>query len=398
MSKADVKFPSSGGGTPYALDVEDEGSAIVSNPGAINFTGAGVTVTENPSGTAEVDIPGGGTPYALDIEDEGGGVVTNPTAINFTGNGYSLQQSPSGVAKIDLFGGIYGDNYIFVNANGTDGQNATELQAAYNLAKTMSPSATNRMTIIAANGYYDFGGSAFTMDTQYIDLVSLDGNRSIIFNSSNANGTISITANDVFVKGVDVQSKEFQIGNNLNLLKVENCKGGDLSFGYGQIVSGTFTNCIGGNYSFGNDGTASGTFINCIGGDSSFGGSIFNATTASGTFTNCIGGDYSFAGTDASFTFFVGGTASGTFKYCTASSYSFGGSNDTSGLSPGTASGSFTNCVGGVYSFGNDPVGLSTLSGKLYWCKLTSGNFQTVSGSGQTRMCLTGTNVEDNQG
>jgi len=262
--------------------------------------------------------------------------------------------------------GIEGTSYVFVSANGTDGQNATELQAAYNLAKTMSPSATNRITIIAANGYYDFGGSAFVMDTQYIDLVSLDGNRSVIFNSSNVNGTISITANDVFVKGVDVQTKSFTIADNLNLLKVENCKGGDSSFGSGVTLSGTFTNCDGGFASFATDGTASGTFINCTGGNYSFGGAFFSNGTASGIFTNCTGGNFSFSGA-------LGG-------FFTA-----------------TASGTFTHCIGGSNSFGSGSL-FSTLSGKLYWCKLTSGAFNTVSGSGQTRMCLTGTNVEDNQG
>jgi hypothetical protein len=59
MSKAEVKFPAAGGGgTPYALDILDEGNLILSNPGDINFAGAGVTVTESPTGTALVTIPG----------------------------------------------------------------------------------------------------------------------------------------------------------------------------------------------------------------------------------------------------------------------------------------------------------------------------------------------------
>jgi hypothetical protein len=177
-------------------------------------------------------------------------------------------------------GGLEGTNYIYVMADGTDTENAAELSAAYTTAQAMSPSATNRITIVCGPGKYNFGSSAFVMDTQYIDLVSLDGNRSVIFNSSNAAGTISITANDVFVKGVDVETKNFTIASNLNLLKVENCQGGD--------------------YSFGGDDT-----------------------------------------------------------------------------------------------FGSNPI---TVSGKLYFCRLTSGNFETVSGGGITRLCLNGSNVEDNQG
>jgi hypothetical protein len=342
-------------------------------------------------------------------------------------------------------GGISGTQYIFVQANGTDTQNATELQNVYTTAQSMSPSISNRITIVAAPGNYNFGVSAFTMDTQYIDLVSLDGNRSIIFNSSNSGGTISVTANDVFIKGVDVLTKNFTIATNLNLLKVENCNGGDYSFGgdlSGGIVvinvsgtfisceggeysfaggsnpaSGVFTNCTAGNYSFGSLGGASGNFTNCKGGDYSFAG---DGANASGTFTNCNGGDYSFGttGGQASGRFVnctgglssfggggtangvfincqgsdqgsfggLGGTASGTFTNCTGTQESFGGG--------GTASGTFTNCTGGLTSFG----GGGTLSGKLYYCRLTSGTFQTVSGSGVTRLCIDGSNVENNQG
>jgi hypothetical protein len=362
-------------------------------------------------------------------------------------------------------GGLEGTQYLFVAANGTDIENAAELQAAYDLAKTMSPSATNRITVIAAPGNYNFG-SAFVMDTQYIDLVSLDGNRSIVFNGT---GTISITANDVFVKGVNVLTKNFTIENNLNLLKVENCQGGDNSFGGQGIASGTFINCIGGGESFGGQGIASGTFINCQGGSGSFGGtasgtfincqggdiSFGGVGTASGTFTNCQGGDLSFGGTasgtftncvggdvsfggggDASGTFtncqggnesFGGvGTASGTFTDCIGDILSFGGEGQASGTftncqggelsfgyfgtasgtftncvggdgsfgSNGNASGTFTNCVGGVDSFGGNS---GTLSGKLFYCRLTSGTFPTVSGSGVTVLCIDGNNAINTQ-
>lgn len=241
--------------------------------------------------------------------------------------------------------GLKGSNYVFVSANGTNIENAAELLAAYNLAKTMSPSITNRITVVAALGNYNFGSTAFVMDTQYIDLVSLDGNKSIVFNSANSAGTINITANDVFVKGVDVGTKSFLIGDNLNLLKLENCKGGASSFGKIQIISGTFTNCIGGNRSFGFQGTASGIFTNCVGGSESFG----SVNTASGTFTNCIGGSGSFGGQ---------GTASGVFNNCTGTGSSFGATYFYSGL-PGTC----VSCTSDLYG---------SLSGKLYFCRQTS--------------------------
>jgi hypothetical protein len=260
----------------------------------------------------------------------------------------------------------------------------------------MSPSATNRITIVAAPGYYNFNSLlGFAMDTQYIDLVSLDGNRSIIFNGI---GTIIVSADNVYVKGVNTLSLPFEVGSGLSSIKLEDCKGGDLSLGAnaGFILSGTFINCEMGNLSFGTSNTTiSGTFINCIAGSGSFGG----GGTASGIFNNCVGGNDSFGNT-ASGTFInckaentsfgAGGTASGTFTSCVGDIASFG----TSIVLGGTASGIFTNCIGGTFSFG----GRGTLSGKLYYCRLTSGTFATVSGAGITRLCLDGSNAENNQG
>jgi hypothetical protein len=247
---------------------------------------------------------------------------------------------------------LEGTQYVFVVANGTDVENAAELQAAYDTAKTMSPSGTNVIAIIAAPGNYNFGASPFVMDEPFVDLVSLDGNKSIVFNSSNNAGTILIQESAVFVKGVDVLNKNFTIINDLLFLRVENCKGGDFSFGgdssFGSNslqVSGTFIDCVGGNFSFGAFGVASGNFINCTGGD----GSFSSLGTALGIFTNCKGGENSFAG----------------------------------GM---TASGIFTNCVGDNSSFG----GGGTLSGKLYRCQLTAGTFQTPTGSGKIVLGIDG--------
>ena len=273
-------------------------------------------------------------------------------------------------------GGIGGSSYVYVMADGTDIENAAELQAAYVTAQSMSPSATNRITVIAAPGNYNFQSTAFTMNTQYIDLVSLDGNRSIVFNSSDSNGTISITANDVFVKGLDTLTKAFNIATNLNLLKVENCKVGDGSFGVFAIVSGTFTDCTVGGGSFGFYSTASGTFNNCITGGSSFGSGAGYAA-ASGIFNDCIAEDESFGGSN--------GTASGTFFNCRGGIRSFSKNN---------ATGTFNNCISGEESYGR----LGTLSGKLYYCRLTAGTFATVSGAGITRYCLDGTDTANNQG
>jgi hypothetical protein len=383
------------------------------------------------------------------------------------------------IDTVSAYVGLGGTQYVFVAANGTDLQNAAELQAAYVTAQGMSPSITNRITVIAAPGNYNFSTANFEMNTDYIDLVSLDGNKSIVFNGSN---TIEITTNDVFVRGVDVGTLNFTIANSLNLLRVENCSGGDNSFGGGGggTADGTFTDCSGGDFSFGgNSGTASGTFTNCTGGGRAFGGgggtasgtftdctggndsfggggggtasgtftdctggdkSFGTGGTASGTFTNCSGGDKSFAGdggtadgtfTDCSgtdFSFGGGGTADGVFTNCTGGFDSFGGGGgtasgtftDCSGVNNsfgafGTASGVFTNCTGGKSSFGSGGTasgvfnsciggdrafgggGGGTLNGFLYYCRLTSGTFVTVSVGGRTMYCIDGNNNINNQ-
>jgi len=358
-------------------------------------------------------------------------------------------------------GGLEGTQYVFVAANGTDVENAAELQAAYNLAVIkrapiitptnipLSNASDNgggvynisvanfldqsyfvpgqtynviingtsyqmfvqgimsnmifvsnlvpglsftslildvltypRVTVIAAPGNYNFGTSVFTMNTEYIDLVSLDGNKSIVFNAPLdpgffEYGSINITANDVFVKGVDVLTKQFKTGNGLNLLKVENCAGGETSFG-GTNASGTYINCIGGLASFGGANISSGTFINCTGGDFSFGGGTM-FPTSSGIYENCIGKNYSFGGS------YTGGTSSGTYTNCIGENYSFGYNGNVSGL--------FSNCVGGNSSWiSNQPGG--KLTGKLYFSRHTFSQTNPAPGLGGSVVAfITGSNT-----
>jgi hypothetical protein len=340
-------------------------------------------------------------------------------------------------------GGLAGTQYVYVAANGTDVENAAELQAAYDLAKTMSPSASNRITVIAAPGNYKFP-STFIMDTEYIDLVSLTGNADVIFDVDVSdpfilsNFTITnivyallIDADNIFVKGIqgkDVNSANWNIwwgeldykyginiSNNLPNVVVENCIAGPFSFaadftfgtqpvktlsstfinckasyfsfGYMTITSGTFLNCeaitlglYNGTDLFGAYGTASGYFENCKSDNSSFA----RGGIASGTFLNCVS-------TQSSFGFGFSGIASGTFRNCIVDSLSFGGT--ASGIfinchSSGsgsfgqyvTASGTFINCTGGFDSFASD----GTASGTFTNCVAKGYSFgynQSASGT-----------------
>ena len=270
----------------------------------------------------------------------------------------------------------------------TNGQNLVE---AYNYAKTLTPngaalSATNRVSVIIQPGNYTIGAT-LTLDTQFVDLIGLGAiklRRGCVPAVIIGGNTLNVTANDVRVKGISVGTQGFSVGDNLSLLVIEDCVGGNSSFN-NITVSGTFINCTGGTGSFASSSfvsmTASGTFINCQGGNSSFGHNN-SGGTASGLFVNCTVGTASGFG---------GGFASGTFIDCEGGAYSFG----TYFFGGTAASGTFINCIGSSPSFANNGGG--SPSGKFYRCRLTADIFKTVTGAGLMRNCIDGNNNTVNQ-
>jgi len=275
----------------------------------------------------------------------------------------------------------------------TNGQN---LVAAYNYAKTLTPngaalSATNRVSVIIQPGNYTLAAQ-LAVDTQFVDLIGLGATKlrrgcvpAVIISISVGN-PLSVTANDVRVQGISVGTRGFSIGTNAPLQIFEDCLGtADYSFST-TIVAGTFINCTGGGGAFAGvpfvAQTANGTFINCVGAGSSF-GSGNTAGAASGLFVNCT------TGISSGFGFVA--IASGTFIDCEGGDNAFGGSPFPAAV----ASGTFINCVGGFNAFGNG--GSATATGKFYRCRLTSGTFRTVTGTGLMRNCIDGNNNTVNQ-
>jgi hypothetical protein len=51
----------------------------------------------------------------------------------------------------------------------------------------------------------------------------------------------------------------------------------------------------------------------------------------------------------------------------------------------------------GVHVFSGSVSDDGILSGKLYYCRLTVGTFETVSGGGRTVYCIDGTDTPNNQ-
>ena len=273
-----------------------------------------------------------------------------------------------------------GKNFILVDSDNSPEDNALEFSSSYVEAKSLSPSSNNRISLLITPGKYSFS-SNFNIDTQYIDVVSLTGDCDVFITGSN---TLNVTANDVYLKGIDVYTKNFTIGDNLILLKMNNCKGGDNSFGgvddpisgatssIGTLVTGKFVDCIGGNNSFGGNGLAYGTFLNCIGEDSSFG------FDCNGIFENCTGGNWSFAGEH--------NIEGGSFKNCTGKENSFASIGDIK------VDSILKDCTGEKDSFASSPT--SNIEGSIIKCILTTGSFNetNILNSGSITLCINGEN------
>jgi hypothetical protein len=276
-------------------------------------------------------------------------------------------------------GGLSGTQYVYVAGNGTPEENGDELKTAYETAQTMFPTSTNRVTVIVGPGKYFNSSPAifpladgqFEFLTDYIDVISLTGNPDVFLSGISVGGLS-------YIKGMNT-SEALSLGGvqaGFNLIdslvgvisvgqKIENCVGGNYSFGWGGNVNGTFINCIGGSGSFASVTTSSppmgitdlgignigGIFINCEAGSNSFGNYtvMTGANNLTGTFTNCKAGFSSF-GNDQ---FMMGGTTlSGLFTNCSAGPGSFGGGQSS------ILAGTFTNCTGNFNSFGGDTTGV----------------------------------------
>ena len=275
---------------------------------------------------------------------------------------------------------LSGSNYLLLEANGTPTQNGLSLSASYALAKTTSPSSTNRFSILAGPGEY-FLSSSLEFNTAYIDVISLTGERDIYITGS---GTIFVNTDNTTIRGIDVDTKNFTITGSFPNTTIKNCKGGDNSFGGypdpltgevpspGYTIASTFIDCVGGNISFAGNGSAYGTFINCTAGSGSFG------NYCDGTFVDCIGGDNSFAT--------LGDIEGGTLENCVGGTDSFASVGNI-----GDAI--LKNCTGGQNSFAFQ----TSISGILQNCRLTDGSFSSngvnIAPGGQLIACINDDNT-----
>lgn len=285
-------------------------------------------------------------------------------------------------------GGAIGTSYIVVKGNGTEAENAIELQTAYDYATNATPygnalASDNRFTVLVYPGVYSFE-SAFELNSSSVDVIAISTLKAEYTQSVIIPNGVAVTASDIRVKGISTMDSPFSVESNLGKILIENCSGGDYSFSPIDYITnqGTldavFINCQGGNYSFGFYQNAQGSFENCTGGDYSFGSSDDNTVGvgyANGTFTNCLAGIYSFG---------VFGEAGGVFTNCTSGEYSFGYACSASGL--------FINCNGDRYCFGvgsNELEILASASGSFTDCTASDFSFGYLnSASGSFTRCI----------
>ena len=159
-----------------------------------------------------------------------------------------------------------GENYIFVNSNGTPTENGQAVKDAYVAAQAMTPngavlSATNRVVILLAPGLYDFDEDTygpFQVNTSFIDFQSLSGERDVYFSSIDV---ISFGGGiDIRLSGIDTTKNSYyphqafaicsNAGPTENII-VKNCKGGSYSFSsFSSGFVGLYEDCEANDFSF----------------------------------------------------------------------------------------------------------------------------------------------------
>ena len=268
--------------------------------------------------------------------------------------GTSFLQTPAGAPGLM---GYAPDAVVIVRRGATDAASGTNLKAAYTAAKSLTPggsalAADNRAILIVPPGKYDFGSTAWDVDTDFVDpvgkgicRVSLKDaitwvgapyasavsavtpanaefhNPATVLICDTDTEVVNVTCRDVHMSGFHiVHETSDKIG-----LKIDNanaCDRGrftDLGFtvpgssfaitdGVNTEIAGYFENChTPGPHLLGNVGTLSCTAKHCTGSTESF--DVASGGTLSGHFEDCVALACGFGS-------FVNPNVTGTFIRC----------------------------------------------------------------------------------
>lgn len=360
--------------------------SLAGSAGSRKITGAQIIGAaggvSSVTGTAPISSTGGATP-AISIATASTSTTGALTSTDW--NTFNNKQNK-----------LSGENYIFVNSNGTPAQNGQAVRDAYTAAIAMTPngvakSATNRVVILLAPGYYTFNEAVdgqFIISSSFIDFESLSGATDVYFSSINVVSTPSIPfqISNIILSGIDTTKNNYYSHGafavtstgltNENII-VKNCIGGDYSFSsYSIGFAGTYENCTAKTYSFCSTGNgfAPPLGIYGIGGISSF--------ENYGTIKNCSATEYSFCTLTTPISGYVSNY--GTIDGCTALRRSFCYCTQTNSA---YNNGTIKNCVitsgtGESFCFvqsgttGNE----ATNYGKIFNCRSGSSSFCSNSG------------------
>ena len=372
-------------------------------------------------------------------------VITNTDIGSFLG----ISGSP---LKLVAQEQLRGQNYIVVYGNNNSiQQNGFELWDKYNFAKTVAPygqplSSTNRFTVFVAPGVYSLYSIMFpelTLDTPYIDIISLSGEADVFITSTLSSVPLIVDTSDIRLRGINVGSQAIHIKSSYADNYFENIIGGNNNFSNplpNDVISGNFKNCVGGLYSFGDADSSQtviySTFESCIAENWSFGytltdSNLKNCTATSNSFgyseitgstlidckatdfsfandkgiddstlTNCIGGDRCFGSALSGTTYVTNSTLidctasessfsnyieNCVFRNCKARGQSFGNTSNLTIVSE-IINTTFTDCTASAYSFGVRNVADVTFTN----CTALEESFGADQANGTYKNCTAG--------
>jgi len=319
-----------------------------------------------------------------------------------------------------------GENYIFVNSNGTPEENGQAVRDAYALAQTLTPNGNpldynNKVIILLAPGYYSFdelNEGPFVVDQNWIDLESLTGSRDVFFSSIQVNSpSPGIIVN---ISGIDITKNNYyshaafavaSSGGIDEFLTIQNCKGRDYSFSsFSAGFNGIYNNCEARTYSF----CSSGDDITPPDGITS---TYTNDVQNFGNIINCRAEAYSFCSNTSIGTPVGKANNFGKIKNCISTGFSFCYSEYIS-----NNLGVIEDCQGDDYTFcatiDSDDIGQSVNNGFIVNCRIygnggcvyggANGDFNSASNLGLISGCYStgdssfvineGLSIANNQG
>lgn len=82
------------------IETQDDGSTIIADSQILNFTGAGVIITDLGGGKTGIAISG--TTFNLEVKEEGSQIISAANSFNFIGSSVTAVDAGSGVVDITI--------------------------------------------------------------------------------------------------------------------------------------------------------------------------------------------------------------------------------------------------------------------------------------------------------